>query len=113
MQVTESSAFFQGVSAEMSPFLREFQSDETLASFLYPALTNLIHCLMTNCEKLCPGQNSIVKDMSKEEILYFREECKHCLIVLTERLKSPSKFKLTRGLTCFDPNVVSTKNGVK
>lgn len=28
------------------------------------------HCLMTNCEKLCPGQNSIVKDMSKEEILY-------------------------------------------
>lgn len=72
MQVTESSAFFQGVSAEVSPFFKRVpvRWNSSLFSLHCPNESYTL-CLMTNCEKLCPGQKSIVKDMSKEEIPLF------------------------------------------
>lgn len=137
--------FFQGVSAQISPFLREFQSDEPLAPFLYSALTNLVHSLLSQIVKsdvmdktplakidlkkkenlldaksinLGFGTKSAIRqcaNVSTTEMRLFRDNCRQCLITIIEHVlvKSPLKFKLTKGLSFLDPKVVLSKNGSK
>lgn len=139
--------FFQILSSELEPFLREFQSDKSLAPFLYTSLTTVIKTVMNRFVKpdvlkkhsvlnidvtiddnLSTANEINVgyatkhvldtmdkKDVSKRDILLFKNECRTCLklFVIKMMKKSPLHFSLTKGISCIDPSIAGSSLAVK
>lgn len=134
-------AFFNTIASDIEPFLTFFQSDKPLAPFLYTKLQQTLCSIqerfvnpehigklktdLDKLENLLPISNVKVGFATKKEIKkcrsklsdldlkLFYKDCRNGLKKMVVKLveRSPLKFKLTKALTCWDPQIAGKEAG--
>ena len=127
-------SFFQTIASDIESFLTQFQSNNPLALLLYEALSSTMHIIIIKEEVLNSVTNIVDLDFKKSENfkdikqidlgfatknalrhagvkpideMQFRKQCRDSLIEFCSVLsnKSPLKYILTKGISCFDPMI--------
>ncbi|XP_063226773.1 uncharacterized protein LOC134533264 [Bacillus rossius redtenbacheri] len=128
-------AFFSSVAAEVEPLLKEYQTNDPMAPYLFSDFSSVIKNFMTRfvkadvmanttLSKIDLSANNLVsskkidlgfgtraalrsENASQKDMELFRADCLKCLQECVKRIlkRSPLTFSLTRGISFADPSV--------